>query len=151
MVVLSPVEYGQRARSRFRDAFAAEYPPEHTAASFSLGLFLVALPNLGASVLLLGAIGRRVDRANTLALFAAVAVLNPLAKGTIYVTSFLLGAAIVGPLPGITPTDVGLTSGTDVLIRLLVGNTLIALALAAVGYVLALYGVHAIRRYRDED
>lgn len=149
MVVRSPVEYGRRAQSRLRTAFAAEYPPEHTAASFSLALFLVALPNLGASVLLLGVIGRRVERANSLALFAAVAVLNPLAKGTVYVASFVVGAVLLGPLPGITRSDIGLTAGTDVLVRLLVGNVLIALVLASVGYVLALYGVHAARSYYD--
>jgi uncharacterized protein (DUF2062 family) len=149
MVVRSPVEYGRRAQSRLRTAFVAEHPPEHTAASFAVGLFLTALPNLGASILALGVLGRRVERANTLAFFAAVAVLNPLAKGTVYVASFVVGAVILGPVPGITRADVGLTAGADVLVRLLVGNLLIAAVLAVVGYVLALYGVHAARRYRD--
>lgn len=148
MVVHSPVEYGRRAQSRLRSAFAAEYPPQDTAVSFSVGLFLAALPNFGVSILLLSVIGRRVERANSLALFAAVAVLNPLAKGTVYVMSFLVGAAVLGPIPGITRADIALTAGWDVLARLLVGNLLIAVVLAAAGYVLALYGVHAARRYR---
>ena len=147
MVVRSPVEYGRRAQSRLRNAFVAEYPPQHTAASFSLGLFLTALPNLGASVLLLGVIGRRVERANALAFVAAVAILNPLAKGTVYVASFAIGAAVLGPVPGITRADIGLSAGTDVLVRLLVGNAVLAVVLAAAGYGLALYGVHAARSY----
>lgn len=149
MASISPVEYGQRLQRRLREAFAQDYPPEQTAASFALGLFLTALPNLGASVVVLGVIGRRVDRANSLALLAAVAILNPLAKGTVYVASFLLGAAILGPVPAVARADIGLSAGREILIRLVVGNAVLAVVFAAVGYGLALYGVYTVRRYRD--
>lgn len=147
MDFVSPREYGRRVQTRLWQAFTQDYPPHQTATSFSLGLFLVAMPNLGASVILLGAIGYRFDWANRLALLCSVLVLNPLAKGTVYVTSFALGVALLGSVEGVSAGDVSLTAGGDVLLRLLLGNLLIATALAAAGYVVALYGVHAARRY----
>lgn len=144
---LSPVQHGRRIQTRLREAFRRDHPPEQTAASFAVGLFLTALPNLGASVVVLGVIGRRIERANSLALFGAVAVMNPLAKGTVYVLSFLLGAVILGPVPGVTTADIGLSAGRDVLVRLLLGNAVLAVAFAAIGYGIALYGVYAARRY----
>ena len=149
MEYLSPVEYGQRVQSKLRNAFAQDYPAEQTAFSFALGLFLTALPNLGGSILVLGAIGRRYDWANPLALISAVAILNPLAKSTVYVLSYLLGRLIFGPIPGITRGEIGLTAGREALLRLLVGNLLIAVIVAIVGYLVALYGVYAVRYYRN--
>jgi len=141
-----PGEYGQRVRTRLRSAFTQERPPHQTAVSLALGLFLMALPNLGVSVALLGLIGYRFRWANRLALLTAVLILNPLAKGTVYILAFVLGAAILGPIPGFSASDVSLSAGSDVLVRLAVGNLLLAAVLAAVGYAAALYGVHAVRR-----
>jgi len=147
MDYVSPREYGQRVQTRLWNAFTQDYPAHQTATSFALGLFLVALPNLGASVVALGAVGYRYDWANRLALLCSVLILNPLAKGTVYVVSFALGVMLLGSVEGVSASDVSLTAGGDVLVRLLVGNLIVAAALAAVGYVVALYGVHAARRY----
>ncbi|MFC6722546.1 DUF2062 domain-containing protein [Halobacteriaceae archaeon SHR40] len=149
MNLVSPGEYSRRLQARLRRAFTQEFPPHQTAMSLSLGIFLMALPNLGVSVLLLGAIGYRYDWINRMALLAAVMILNPLAKGTVYVVSFGLGATILGPIPGVSASDVSLSAGTDVLVRLFLGNLLFAAGLAAAGYAVALYGVHATRRRRS--
>jgi len=149
MDFVSPREYGRRVQNRLWRAFTQDYPPHQTATSFSLGLFLVAMPNLGASVVLLGAIGYRYDWVNRLALLCSILVLNPLAKGTVYVVSFTLGVALLGPVDGVSAGDISLTAGGDVLLRLLVGNLVVAAALAGAGYVVALYGVHAARRYEQ--
>lgn len=149
MNLVSPGEYSRRFQARLRRAFMQEHPPHQTALSLSLGLFLMALPNLGVSVLLLGAIGYRYERINRLALLAAVMVLNPLAKGTVYILSFGIGSAILGPIPGVSASDVSLSAGADVLTRLLVGNVLFAAGLAAVGYGMALYGVHTVKGRRS--
>lgn len=149
MEFVSPREYGQRVQTRLWRAFTQDYPPHQTATSFSLGLFLIALPNLGASVVALGAIGYRYDWANRLALLCSVLILNPLAKGTVYVVSFGLGVALLGSVDGVSGADVSLTAGGDVLLRLLVGNFIVAVVLAAAGYVVALYGVHAAHRYEQ--
>lgn len=153
MDFVSPREYGRRVQRRLWYAFTEDYPPHQTATSFALGLFLVALPNLGASVIALGGIGYRYDWANRLAMLCSVLLLNPLAKGTVYVTSFALGVALLGPIEGVSASDVSLSAGSDVLLRLVIGNLVIAGALAAVGYVVALYGVQAARRYerRKDD
>jgi len=148
MEFVSPGEYSRQLQARFRRAFMQEQPPHQTALSLSLGLFLMALPNLGVSVLLLGAIGYRYERINRLALLAAVMVLNPLAKGTVYLVSFGIGSTVLGPIPGVSASDVSLSAGADVLTRLLVGNLLFAAGLAVVGYGMALYGVHAARERR---
>lgn len=149
MEYLSPVEYGQRVQNKLRNAFGQDYPPEHTAFSFALGLFVRALPTLGASILILGAVGRRYDWANPFALLSAIAILNPLAKSIVYVLSYLLGRLILGPVPGISWREIELTAGREVLLRLLVGNLLIAVIVAIVGYLVALYGVYAVRYYRN--
>jgi uncharacterized protein (DUF2062 family) len=149
MNFVSPGEYSRRFQARLRRAFTQEHPPHQTAMSLSLGLFLMALPNLGVSVLLLGAVGYRYDWINRLALLASVMVLNPLAKGTVYILSFGIGSAILGPVPGVSASDVSLSAGADVLTRLLVGNVLFAAGLAAVGYGMALYGVHTVERRRS--
>jgi len=145
----SPGEYSERVQTRLREAFDEDHPPHYTGLSFALGLFLTALPNFGASIVVLGAIARRYAWVNRVAILAAIAVLNPLAKGTVYMLSYALGRTILGPVPGITTSEVSLAAGSDVLIRLLLGNLIIAVALAAVGYVLARYGVRAARHYRS--
>jgi uncharacterized protein (DUF2062 family) len=149
MNLVSPGEYSRRLQARLRRAFMQEHPPHQTAMSLSLGLFLMALPNLGVSVLLLGGIGYRYEWINRLALLASVMVLNPLAKGTVYILIFGIGTVILGPVPGVSPSDVSLSAGTDVLTRLLVGNLLFAAGLAVVGYGMALYGIHTARGRRS--
>ena len=141
------VDYRDRVQDTLRTAFGGEHPPRLTAASFSLGLFLVALPNLGVSVVLLAGIGYRYEWANPSALVAAVVILNPVVKGLVYVGSFTLGTTVLGPTD-VAPENVSLSAGRDVVVRLLVGNLLVAAAAAAVGYVVALYGVSAVRQYR---
>jgi len=137
--------YPDEVRTHLRDAFSVNHPPYQVGVSFALGLFLVALPNLGASIVVTAAIGKRFEWANPQALSAAVVVLNPLVKGVVYAASFALGAAFLGPVPGIFSGDVSPFAGPGVLVRLLLGNVIIAVVLAAVGYVVALYGVSAVR------
>ncbi|PSP76489.1 DUF2062 domain-containing protein [Halobacteriales archaeon QS_1_68_20] len=138
--------YRERVRDSLRLAFAEGHPLHVVAASFSLGVFVTTLPNLGGAIPLLGWIGYRFERANRLALLAALAVLNPLVKAAVYVASFVLGSALLGPVPGITRADVGLDAGPAVLTRLLLGNVVIAVLLAVVGYVVAYRAAGTYRR-----
>jgi len=141
------VDYRNRVQDTLRTAFGGEHPPRLTAASFSLGLFLIALPNLGASVVVLAGIGYRYEWANPSALVAAVVILNPVVKGFVYVGSFTLGTMLLGPAD-VASEDASLSAGWDVVARLLVGNLLVAAAVAAAGYAVALYGISAVRQYR---
>jgi uncharacterized protein (DUF2062 family) len=133
-------------RSRLRTAFTAEYPPQSTGLSFAVGLFVIALPNLGVGVLVVGAIGYLVEWANPRALSAAVVVLNPVVKSSVYVVSFVLGVAVLGPTPGIFRGTITLSAGSQVLVRLIVGNLILATVLALVGYVVAVYSSRAMHR-----
>lgn len=139
--------YLLRVRESLRAAFAEDHPPHHLAASFAIGIFVTTLPSLGAGVLLLTWIGYRFEWANVLTMFAAVAVLNPLVKGGVYVVSFLIGARLFGPIPGVTRGDIGIDAGADVLVRLLVGNVLLAIVLAIVGYAVAYRVGQAARQH----
>jgi uncharacterized protein (DUF2062 family) len=138
--------YPSLVRSRLRSAFTAEYSPQSTGISFAVALFIIALPNLGLGVLLVGAIGYLVEWANPRALSAAVVVLNPVVKSGVYVASFALGVAILGPVPGMFAGDVTFSAGSAVLLRLLVGNLILATAFALVGYAVAVYSSRAVRR-----
>jgi uncharacterized protein (DUF2062 family) len=143
------VAYREQAQAALRAAFTEDYPPHVTATSFALGLFLVALPNLGLSVLVLGGIAYRYEWPNPRALTASVVVLNPFVKGAVYVVSFGLGTALLGPVSGVSRSEVTLSAGPGVLARLFVGNAIVAALFAGVGYVVALYGVSAVRKYSD--
>jgi uncharacterized protein (DUF2062 family) len=141
------VAYRERVQDTLRAVFSRDQPPRFTAASFALGLFIIALPNLGLGIGVLAAIGYRYERADPVALGAAVVILNPLVKGVVYVASFALGAVLLGPI-SVAPGEASLAAGPGVLARLLLGNLIIALVLAAAGYAVALYGIGAARRYR---
>lgn len=138
--------YFARVREALRLAFAEDHPPHLVATSFAVGLFVTTLPSLGAGVLVLAWVGYRFEWASNLAFFAAVAILNPLAKGGVYLASFVVGTRLLGPVPGATRVDVGLDAGVEVLVRLLVGNAVLAVCLALVGYVVAYRTARAARR-----
>ena len=138
--------YLDQVQQRLRAAVAEDHPPHHIAVSFAIGIFVTALPSLGTGLIVLAWVGYQFAWANKLALAAAVAVLNPLAKSSVYVASFATGTALLGPVPGISRADVGLDAGVDVLARLLVGNAVLAVVLTAVSYVVVYRAVHAYRR-----
>lgn len=138
--------YRERIGGKLESAFAESHPPREVAASFSLGVFVTALPTLGTGVLLFFVIVAVSDRVSKLALFAAVAVLNPPVKWGVYAASFSLGTALLGPVPGVTLSDVSPAAGPGILLRLLVGNVIVAVVCAAAGYVAALRLVRAYRR-----
>lgn len=136
----------RRVRNTLRLAFAEDHPPRLIAASFALGLFVTTLPTLGAGIPVLAWIGYRFEWANRLALFSAVVVLNPLAKAGVYVASFVVGVRLLGPVEGVTHLDVGLDAGADVLVRLLVGNVLLAVVFTVAGYVLVYKVTRSVHR-----
>lgn len=138
--------YRERVGEKLESAFSESHPPREVAASFSLGVFITALPTLGTGVLLFFLIVAISDRVSKLALFASVVVLNPPVKWGVYAASFSLGTALLGPVPGVTLSDVSLAAGPAIVLRLLVGNLVIAVVCAAVGYVAALRLVRAYRR-----
>lgn len=76
-----------------------------------------------------------VDRVSRLAPFASVLVFNPLGKWGVYAASLALGIALLGPVPGTGGAAVSLDVGRGLLVRLLLGNLLLASVAAGCGYV----------------
>ncbi|MFK5604278.1 DUF2062 domain-containing protein [Haloferax volcanii] len=127
-----------RVRSGLERAFAADHTPHEVAASFAFGVFFVAMPTAGTALALFALIGYFVERASRLALVATLVVFNPPVKWAVYGASFWLGSHLLGPVPGASVADVSLSSGLDILLRQLVGNTILAAVLAVVGYAVTL-------------
>jgi uncharacterized protein (DUF2062 family) len=141
--------YVGAVRTQLRAAFAQDHPPRFIGASFAISVFVTTLPTLGTGVLVLVAIGYRYAWANRLALSAAVVVLNPVVKAGVYAASFAVGTFLLGPIP-VGPADFerALAEGGRILVRVLIGNAVLAVVFALVGYVFAFYGARSIRRYR---
>lgn len=142
--------YRIRVRSELDAAFAEEHPPHDVATSFAIGVFVTTLPTLGAGLLLFVAIAYLFDRISKLALFASVVVLNPVVKWGVYAVSFWLGTRLLGPVSGVTVSEVSFSAGPEIAVRLLVGNLILAVVFTVVGYVVVLRLVREFRR-RDID
>lgn len=61
---------------------------------------------------------------NKFALFVSVIFLNPLIQRSLYGASFWLGIQLLGPVGGVSPSEVSLSAGVDVLVRLFIGGIL---------------------------
>lgn len=139
--------YVERVRGFLRLAVSEDHPPHHIGVSFALGIFLTTLPNVGGSILALAWIGRRFTWANKFAFVTAIGIMNPPVKIGVYLVSFFIGVQLFGPLAGITSADVGLDAGGKVLVRLLVGNVILAMGFAVVGYVVAVLTARGVRQH----
>ncbi|ELY95365.1 hypothetical protein C482_17028, partial [Natrialba chahannaoensis JCM 10990] len=126
--------YRATARTKLRQAFEEEHTPHQVAASFALGIFVTALPTGGLGLGLFVVFGRLWLWVSTPALFASAAVLNPFVKPAVYVSSITLGGILLGTDP-VVSYETAAESASVAIRQLLVGNLLIAVALAAVSYV----------------
>ena len=126
--------YRTRIRAKLREAFTEEYTPREIAASFALGTFITMLPTLGVGLLVFVVLALVFDRISKLALLASVVVFNPVVKWGVYVASFALGVAFLGPVDGVTTADISFSSGPEIVARLLVGNLILAVIATVVAY-----------------
>jgi len=138
--------YRNRIRGELRKAFEEDRPPGDVAGSFALGVFITSLPTLGTGLIVFVVLAAVVDRISKLALLASVVVLNPVVKWGVYAGSFWLGTLLLGPVEGVTLSEVSLSAGPEILSRLLLGNFIIAVVFTIVGYVAALRFVEELRR-----
>lgn len=142
--------YRAQVREKFEAAFGADHPPTDIALSFAFGLFVAAPPNFGLALVLFAALARYVDRVSSLALVAALIVMNPPVKWAIYAAGFWLGSRLLGPVPGVSVTefslaDLSLSVGPEVFLRVLFGSVIIAAVCGGVGYVAALRFIRELR------
>ncbi len=128
-------EWVEGVRTEIQRSFSEEHTVRETAGSFSVGVFITMLPTLGTGLLAFVALGWASSRINKAALLASVVVFNPAVKWGVYAASFTLGVAILGPVPGVTPAEVSLSAGPEIVVRLLVGNVVLAVVAAVPSYV----------------
>jgi len=55
-------------------------------------------------------------------------------KWGVYVASFALGVLLFGPVEGVSAADVSLDAGPEIVVRLPVGNLILAVIAAVVGH-----------------
>ncbi|AEH37281.1 DUF2062 domain-containing protein [Halopiger xanaduensis] len=137
--------YRERAREELTAAFREERTPHQIAASFATGVFVTALPTGGFGVGLFFVFCSLWSWVSKPAIFASVAVLNPFVKPAVYVASFQLGGLVLGTGP-VPSSEVSVDQAGTAARQLLVGNVVVALALAAIGYVLLLRVTQLYRR-----
>lgn len=135
--------YRERARRDLTAAFREEHTEHEVATSFAIGVFLTALPTGGLGIGLFFVLISVWPWISKPAIFASVAVLNPLVKPAVYVASFQVGGLFVST-PSITNAAPSPDMAAAAATQLLVGNVVLAVALAIVGYgvVLHLTRVH---------
>lgn len=128
--------YLDRIRFELHSSFTEEYTPHEIAASFAVGTFITMLPTLGTGVLVFFLLIYLFDRINKIALFASVLVFNPVVKWGVYAASFTLGFLLLGPVDGFGVGDTpSMNDGSEIIVRLLVGNTILAVIATVVAYI----------------
>lgn len=139
--------YADRARAALYDSFTHEYTPRQIALSFALGTFITMLPTLGAGLILFVLLARLFDWINSVALFSSVVVFNPVVKWGVYAGSFALGFVVLGPVEGFAVGDTpSFGDGSDIVLRLLVGNTILAVLVTVLAYLIVYRLVVAYQR-----
>lgn len=145
--------YKTYVREKFEAAVSEDHPATDIALSFSGGLFVAALPNFGLALVLFGLLARYVDRVSSLALLAVLVVMNPPVKWAIYVAGLWVGSRLLGPVPGLSMSEfsvsqLSVSMGPELFVRLFVGTTCIAALAALVSYIGAL---RFIREFRQRE
>lgn len=127
--VLGP--YLSRIRAELRRSFTERYSPHQIASSFSIGVFITMLPTLGLGLIIFVLLSRLTAWINAVALFASVVVLNPLVKWGVYAASMMVGIALLGP---IETGSIDATVAREAVIRLWVGNLILAVVATIIAY-----------------
>lgn len=140
-------KYVGRIRRELHSSFTEDYTPRQIAGSFALGTFITMLPTWGLGVLVFFALLKLFDWINKIALFASVLVFNPVVKWGVYASSFTLGFVLLGPVEGFGIGDTpSFDAGSEIVVRLLVGNTILAVIATVVAYVVVYRLVVAYNR-----
>jgi len=140
--------YVDRIRTELRKSFTQEYTPREVAGSFALGVFITMLPTLGVGLVVFVVLAYLFERINKIALFASVLVLNPVVKWGVYAASISLGFFLLGPVEGFDGGAITLDDGWEVLIRLWVGNLILAVVATIIAYPLA---HRMVTEYQDRE
>ncbi|WP_336326348.1 DUF2062 domain-containing protein [Halovenus sp. HT40] len=139
--------YVDRVRAALYESFTHDSTPRQVALSFALGTFITMLPTLGVGLLLFVLLVRLFEWINSVALFSSVIVFNPAVKWGVYAGSFALGFVLLGPVDGFAIGDTpSFGDGSEIVVRLLVGNTILAVLATVLAYLIVYRLVVAYQR-----
>lgn len=139
--------YTDRVRTALYESLTQESTPREIALSFAVGTFITMLPTFGFGLIIFVVLARLFGWVNNVALFASVLVFNPVVKWGVYAASFALGFVLLGPVAGFAIGDTpSFGDGSEIVLRLLVGNTILAVVATVLGYVVAYRLVVAYER-----
>lgn len=145
---LSPAELGSRIRKHFQAVLEEDTTPHAVGLGFALGTLLAVLPTFGFAIVIgLGIIALS-EHLNKLAMFAGMAVFNPLTTPFLYLASYRIGQLIFGSEPVVKYNIVIIDNAYNFTRRFLIGNILIAITLSATGYFLLR---HLVNRYQKNN
>ena len=125
----------KRAFDEVERSFSETHSPHQIAASFAIGVFITMLPTLGVGLLVFVVLAYLFTSINRVALFSSVIVFNPVVKWGVYAASLTIGFIILGPVEGGVTTANTLEGGQELIVRLLVGNLILAVIATVLGYV----------------
>jgi len=126
-----------RAAKAIRSSLTDHHTPRQVAASFSVGTFVTMLPTLGVGLTIFVVLAHLVDWINKVVLFASVLVFNPVVKWGVYASSITLGFLLLGPVDGYSlGSPPSLDQGSDIIVRLLVGNLILAVVATVLAYLI---------------
>lgn len=134
--------FKQKILAELKKSFHEEKTPHQIAFSFSIGVFVTALPTLGLGLLFFAYLISKYQWVSRLAIFSSALIFNPLVKPFFYIASINIGGLLI---------DGRLSLSGDpetLLLYLLVGSLITAAILAVLGYLLAL---KAVKKYRKEN
>lgn len=129
-----------RARQELRRSFLDEYTAHQIAGSFALGAFITMLPTWGVGLLSFLVLAYVFQSINRIALFASVIVFNPVVKWGVYAASLALGMFLLG---GVDPSS---SAAQGLVVRLLVGNLILAVIATILSYLVVYW---LVTRYRS--
>ncbi len=128
--------YASRIRTALHDSLTQDSTPREIALSFAVGTFITMLPTFGLGLVVFVVLGRLFGWVNKIALFASVLVFNPAVKWGVYAASFALGFVLLGPVAGFAVGDTpSLGDGSEIVLRLLIGNAILAVVATGLSYV----------------
>lgn len=142
--------YRGRVRRELTAAFDEQHTPHEVAASFAIGIFVTAMPTGGLGIGLFFLFAYWWSWVSKTAIFASVVVLNPIVKPVIYVASYQLGSVLVGREPLLLVGNSSVDSALTIVQLLVIGNLLVAVVLAGIGYVTVLVLTRAYRRHLED-
>lgn len=134
--------FKKKVLEELHKTFHEDHTDQQIALSFAIGVFITALPTLGAGFLLFVVLAKAFAWVSKLALLASAVVLNPAIKPVFWIASINLGGII---LTG----NLALTSNPETALSyLIVGNLVIAVIAATLAY---FFSLKAVQKYRAEN